>query len=111
MRKFARTGNKLNDAAGEMNFVRKKLFLREIRQAIARPCFVVVVCFFVLGFLPATIAINLSANVDRFQEQPLLIWSFCLAITNSSVNSVIFFWTKTMLRKDAFKMFNAKREF
>ena len=109
VRKLARTGNKPHDAAAEMNFTRMKLFLREIRQA--RPCFVLVVCFFVLGFLPATIAIKLSANVDKFQEQAIFIWAVSLAITNSSVNSVIFFWTKTMLRKNAFRMLNVKRKF
>jgi hypothetical protein len=36
-------------------------------------------------------------------------WSITSVILNSSINSVIFFWTKTLLRKEAFKILKSLR--
>jgi hypothetical protein len=73
-----------------------KLFLREIKQA--KSCFIVVVCFCVLGFLPTTIAVPFFPSLvclDQFEKLAIKIWIITLGLMcNSSVNSVIFFWTK-----------------
>ena len=104
-RKLARSENQLHDAAGEGNLTRKKLFLREIK--LAKSCFIVVVCFCVLCFLPTAFLVTFYKYLDQFEYLVFLIWIGTLGLLNSSVNSLIFFWTKTMLRKQAVKMINS----
>jgi hypothetical protein len=65
------------------------LFLREIKQAKA--CFVVVICFCALSFLPAAIAIPLFPTLNKFDELALTVWAITISLFNSSANiSVIF---------------------
>ena len=101
-RKLARSQNQLHDAAGEENLTRKKLFLREIK--LAKSCFIAVICFCVLCFLPTAFLIPFYIYLNQFEYLAFLIWIVTLALLNSIVNSLIFFWTKTMLRKQAVKM-------
>ena len=89
VKNLACSQRKPRDAAEGRRVTKTKLFLKEIRQA--RSCFIVVICFFMLGFLPATITTNFSSDMDRLQELAMVVWVFSLAITNSSVNSLIFF--------------------
>ena len=107
VRKLAQSQNKPHDGASEENLTRMKLFLREIKQA--KSCFIVVICFCVLGFLPKTIAVPFFPSLDQFEKLAIKIWIITLGLCNSNVNSVIFFWTKTMLKKEAVKMLNTMR--
>ena len=102
---LARAQKKQNDAAAVMNLTKKKLFLQEIRQA--RSCFIVVVCFFALSFLPPIVSILFLTSINAYKALAIRIWVFSFTILNSSVNSLIFFWTKTMLKKEALKILNA----
>ena len=103
VRKLARSQNKPQDAAAVNDLTKQKMFLREIKQA--QKCFNVVICFFVLCFLPVIVTISVAANVDEYElHEAIQNWATTLAITNSSINSIVFFWTKTMLRKEAVKM-------
>lgn len=104
VRKFTRPPNQLHVGAHEKNLTRRKLFLREIRHA--NSCFVVVFCFSCLVFLPRVISAPFYTNADKFEKLAIGTWVLTLAFLNSSLNSVIFFWTKTMLRKEACKMLN-----
>ena len=88
----------------EETLPKKKLLLQEIKQA--KSCFVVVICFFALSFLLPILAQGLGANRDKSAAYVMKIWMYTLAMSNSSVNSVIFFWSKKMLRKEALKMLN-----
>ena len=105
VRKLARSQCKPQDPSSEENVTRMKLFLQEIRQAKA--CFIVVICFFVLSFLPPTIAISFYPMLNKFEELAVTTWVVTLNLFNSSANSVIFFWAKTMLKKEAIKMLKA----
>jgi hypothetical protein len=98
VRKLAQSRNKSHEG----NLTSMKLFLREIKQA--KSCFIVVICFCVLGFLPTTIAVPFFPSFDQFEELAIKIWIMTLGLCNSSFNSVIFFWTKRMLKKEAVKM-------
>ncbi len=100
VRKLNRPPNQLSDAESQGNLTRKKLFLREIKQA--KSCFIVVMCFFILSFLPPTM-LSLSRNTDNGELLAKHAWLYMVSMFNSSVNSVIFFWSKTMLRKEAKK--------
>ena len=104
VRKLARSQMKPHDVVENIDLTKMKLFLREIKQA--KSCFVVVVCFFVLGFLPPAIAVPFAARADEFEQFGIFIWTFSINVLNSTANSVIFFWIKTMLRKEAFKLLN-----
>ena len=106
VKKLACSQKKPHAAAEELNVTKNKLFLQEIRQA--RSCFIVVICYFMLGFLPPAFATLFSSNSNSFQELLTIVWVVSIIITNSSINSVIFFWTKTMLRKEALKLLNIK---
>jgi hypothetical protein len=100
IRKLNRPQNQPSDVEGEVNLTRKKLFLREIKQA--KSCFIVVICFFILSFLPPMVFTS-NRNTDESEFLVNTVWVYTIPMTNSSVNSVIFFWTKTMLRKEAKK--------
>ena len=76
--------------------LRRRRFLQEIKQA--KSCFLVVICYFILGFVPTTLLLILN------HQQAVETWVLTLCMMNSSANSVIFFWTKTMLRREAVKM-------
>ena len=104
VKKLARSRNKPHDASSEENLTRIKLFLREIKQA--KSCFIVIICFFVLDFFPTVIVLPFLAALPGYVQRAILVWIITLALLNSSVNSVIFFWTRTMLRKEAVKMLN-----
>ncbi len=99
VKRLARSHNKLHVAVTEENLTRMKLFLQQTK--LATSCFVVVVCFCVLCLLPIAIAIPLYESVDQFEFRAILVWIFTLGMLNSNVNSVIFFWTKSTLRKEA----------
>ena len=103
VKKLARSQNRPHDAAAE-NLTRMKLFLREIKQA--KSCFIVVICFGLLSFLPGAITFPLFINLDKYNKDAITIWCYTLLFLNSSCNSLIFFWTKTMLRKEAVKLKN-----
>ena len=78
----------------------KRQIIRETRRA--RSCFLVIICS-VLSLLPAT----LSPVLFSYGSVDFIVyfsWSFTLVILNSSINSVIFFWTKTQLRREALKI-------
>ena len=102
VRQISRTQCKSEDPSSGENLTRMKLFAQEIKQAKA--CFIVVICFCVLTFLPVIIAIPLFPMFDKFDELSVKSWVTALALFHSSANSVIFFWTKTMLRKEALKI-------
>ena len=103
VRKISRSQCKPQDPSSNENLTRMKLFLREIRQAKA--CFIVVICFCALSFLPTITTIPFAPVFDKFEELAIQAWIVTFGLLNSSLNTVIFFWTKTMLKKEAFKIF------
>ena len=104
VRKLNRSQKQQFNPENQENLTRKKLFVGEIKQA--KSCFIVVMCFFALSFLPA-IAFSLrSSNATPGEFVANDAWLYTISMFNSSVNSIIFFWTKTMLRKEAKKRWN-----
>ena len=82
---------------------KRSIWKRQIRERRkATSCFLVVACFafFLLPSLLSPAAFR-PGTVDFVVYQN---WSITLLILNSSVNSLIFFWTKTLLRKEASKI-------
>ena len=77
----------------------KRQIIRESRRA--RSCFLVVICFF-LFLLPFALAPHFFTP-DSFGFRVYFNWAFTSIFLNSSINSVIFFWTKTLLKKEALK--------
>ena len=79
-------------------------FAREIK--LAKSCFLVVVAF-LFCFLPVSIISVLSINVSREMVPKFRVlqsWSITIALFNHSLNSIIFFWTRPMLRREAKKV-------
>ena len=71
------------------------------KSRYARSCFGVAVCFFVF-LLPASMSPILFTD-GSFDYNAYFNWYITLIISKASVNSVIFFWTKALLRKEALK--------
>ena len=87
------------EADGNTNSTKQAF--RESRRA--RSCFLVVICFvlcLVPSLLPSLLAPSLF-SVESLDHIVYLNWSLTAVILNSSINSVIFFWMKTLLRKEA----------
>ena len=102
VRALGRSANRIHNARSGEHLTRRKLFLQDMKQA--KSCFIVVVCFIFIGILPAPIANWVFQGLDKFGQLETSVWGATLALCISSVDSVIFFWTKTMLRKEAAKM-------
>ena len=79
----------------------KKKCLREMKHA--RSCFLVVLCF-VLCMTPFLLSPIILQKHGRPTFQAYRGWSIVLATSNSMFNSIIFFWTKTLMRKEAMKI-------
>lgn len=95
-----------NAIAGQGNksaMDKKKTYLREIK--LAKSCFMIVLLF-IFSFLPLSIVYVFFA--DQMTPTTFRIvqsWCLTLATLNSSLNSVIFFWTRAVLKKEAKKIF------
>jgi hypothetical protein len=80
---------------------KKQQFIKEFK--LAKSCFLVIITF-LLCFMPAFIISILSVTVSpemvpRFRL--LQSWSITLALFNHSINSIIFFWTRPLLKREA----------
>ena len=94
--------NKWQEGSMLSDLTRKKIFMREIKQV--RSCFIVVLCFFLLCFMPVILTYFVGTSVDIHDLQTIQNWATTFSMSNSSINSIIFFWTKTMLKNEAIKI-------
>ena len=98
VRKLDRPENRPAGSNQQGNQNKRRRLLREIKHA--KCCFIVVICYGVL-LLPSSLTSVFHAfGVNRGVYN---CWLFSLYILNSSINSVTFFWTKTLLRTEAWK--------
>jgi hypothetical protein len=70
---------------------------------LVKSCFLAVACFF-LCFSAAIIILLLESYVDSPDFSWLRMCAGAIVMLNSSLNSVIFFWTRPLLRNEAFKV-------
>ena len=77
--------------------LRRKQTLRDSKHA--KSCFLVVICFGIL-LLPLTLS-SLIFKIDSPEYKEYFFWCHTLVISNSSATSLLFFWTKKQLRKEA----------
>ena len=101
VRKLSSPPVQVGNTLAASNMTRKNALIQEIRQT--KRCFIVVVIFILLCFLPVLVTFFLYGTMDQHGFQAIQNWATTLGIFNSSVNSVIFFWTKSLLRKEAIK--------
>jgi hypothetical protein len=76
----------------------KKCLLREIKHA--KTCFITVLCFAICILPSATGPIFVGNGSAQFRAE-LFNWGVTVYGLNSSLNSMIFFWNKALLRKEA----------
>ena len=82
----------------------KRRLLKEVK--LAKSCFQVT-CTFVLCYLPSILLASPNrAFMSKYTFSVLYSWTMAFAMVNSSLNSIIFFWSKPMLRKEAKKVLN-----
>ncbi|CAB4021669.1 histamine H2 receptor-like [Paramuricea clavata] len=91
-------GNVQDTAAKNQN---ERKFAKEIK--LVKSCFLAVACF-LLCFLAGTLVLLFQRQVDRAEFIALKIFSGSLILLSSSLNSVVFFWTRPLLRNEAFKV-------
>ena len=91
--------NPSDNAVGEDNRQKRRL-LWEIKHVVS--CFIVVVSFAFL-LLPY-ILYPFVLQFVRMTSNAYIWWAASSTAINSSVNSVIFFWRNTVLRKEAIKV-------
>ena len=107
-RNSLRSKNKPGDCANEQNsdkLSRKRRFLKELK--LARSCFLVV-CTFGLCFLPVILLSSPLAAVlqggEGYLARIVWLWTIPAGVLNASLNSIIFFWSRPMLRIEAKKV-------
>ena len=89
----------------------KRLLLKKIQQA--KSCFLAVGCFFGC-FIAGICLLSSWSYVDKVHFTALRAWAGAIMNLNSSLNSVIFFWTRPLLRNETFKILKnmlAKQKF
>jgi hypothetical protein len=79
----------------------ERKFVTEIK--LVKSCFLAVACF-LLCFFAATVIFLFERQVERADFTALKMWAGTPTMLNSSLNSVIFFWTRPLLRKEAYKV-------
>ena len=79
----------------------KRLFLKKIQEA--KSCFLAVGCFFGC-FIAGICLLSSWSYVDKVHFAALRAWGGAVMNLNSSLNSVIFFWTRPSLRNETFKL-------
>ncbi|XP_028412439.1 adenosine receptor A2a-like [Dendronephthya gigantea] len=104
VRRLSRSERRAHDSSSEGNTTRRKVLLQEIKQA--KSCFIVVICFFALCLFPVVAIQSVFKSLDKFENLAFFIWVFTLSLSVSIADSVIFFWTKKILRKEAVKILN-----
>ena len=83
---------------------KKQKFIGEFK--LAKSCFLMIITF-VLCYLPVSIVTVLTPVVSREMVPKFRLfqsWCITLALCNHSLNSVIFFWTRLMLKREATKV-------
>jgi hypothetical protein len=84
----------------------ERSFLKKIQQG--KSCFLAVGCF--LGcFLAGTGLLATVSFVDKAHSFALRAWAGAVMNLNSSLNSIIFFWTRPLLRNETFKILKKGR--
>jgi hypothetical protein len=74
----------------------KAEFLKELKTA--KSSFLVVMCCLVC-YVPATLSFGPLNLMSSFLAVALKVWFVLLAMLNSTLNSIIYFWMNNMLRK------------
>ena len=80
---------------------KRKQFLSEMKQA--KSCLIIVGCT-VICFLPASLQNLFYVDYRNFEARTFRAWTSILVLANSSLNSIIFFWTKKHLRTEAVRL-------
>ena len=77
----------------------KRNILKQIRMA--KLAFLGLVCF--LACFLGGIAMDLIYGLNIYEKYALQNWARIMVFFNSSLNSIIFFWTRPLLRNEALK--------
>lgn len=75
-------------------------FLKDVK--LAKSCYLAVVCFIVCFF--AGIGTSIPFSLGTLGWEAFRSWSIVLIMLNSSINSIIFFWNRPLLRNEAKKV-------
>ena len=84
---------------------KRKLFLREVKRA--KSCFLVVVCLFLTLSPSLILPILFKFPGPGLFLSEYLSWTIVIVSANPCVNSIIFFWSIILLRKEAIKCLKA----
>ena len=102
VKKLARSSITPCSPVDKSKTTRRKLLIQQVKHA--KSCLVAVSCFFVLYTIPSFVHFIFMIHVQTGDLFLIRTWAQTLAFTNSLLNSIIFFWSKTMLREEALKL-------
>ena len=101
-KKLGHSGNRPGIVEPNQTTANKRSFLKELK--LAKSCFLVLICYMIF-FIPGPVVYFVNANSDTQSIRRIKrSWVVSLFAVNSSLNSLIFFWAKSMLRKEATKI-------
>ncbi len=98
-----RSSRNPHDPVSKRDLKKTKLLLQQIKQA--KSCFIVVIRCFVVCLMLIIVALPFVLNLDRFNAEAIRVWGITLFVSNSSVNSALFFsGERTLGQKEARKV-------
>ena len=92
--------NENSNLSNQSSINRKSVKEFLMKFKLAKSCLVVVLCSFVTYFLPAILQ---PLPLGDFDKLVLNGWCVVLLLSNSTLNSLIFFWKNKILRKEGKK--------
>jgi hypothetical protein len=98
-------GNRIGDFSetteqNSQEFERKRKSLREVK--LAKSCALVVVLSYIC-YVPGLLCYSAYKN-DKVNLRVAYSWSMTIIALNSSLNSIVFFWKRPLLRGEAAKI-------
>lgn len=99
VRRLDRPESRPAGSVSQDNHSGRRRLLREIKHA--KCCFIVVFLYGIFMLPSSLVTVFASLGVNRGVYN---CWLFTLYVINSSINSVTFFWTKALLRAEAWKI-------
>ncbi len=79
----------------------ERKFVKTIK--LVKSCFLAVACF-LLCFFTAIVILLFEPNADTPDYSVLKLWAGTIMTLNSSLNSLIFFWARPLMRNEAYKV-------
>lgn len=104
IRKRFRLENRPGDGMAKETMADSRCFLKEMK--LAKSCFLVLLAF-VFCSIPVVVVSAYSGRLDILLFRVLQSWAVAIGFSNSSLNCIIFFWSRPLLKNEAKRILKA----